>query len=92
MNRFTEVKLTADQRPKKLYTFWVTGRGDFPVDMLRYDRASPVTGSDGDNMFESRELRSVSMRSYHEPTIARWASFGWSVGEEARVLGEKGLV
>ncbi|CAB4130440.1 hypothetical protein UFOVP119_64 [uncultured Caudovirales phage] len=70
--------------------FTVTGRGRFPVDMLRYDECFPRTGEDAQAMnYDSeslagvREVRSVTLCTYarhgSRPTAARWASFGWSV-------------
>ena len=60
------------------YEYVVTGRGEFPVDMMRYDQAWPL-----DPILSSDRRRSITMRGLAEPTIARWASFGWSVGFEA---------
>jgi len=71
--------------------FKVTGGGDFPTDMLRYDRCFPRTSEDAANMkigeFDRKTRRSVGLLTawyrggYHEPTIERWKSFGWEVTE-----------
>lgn len=68
--------------------YTVQGRGDFPLDMLRYDecdfaneaeRASalghhvPSTHTPG-----RRNINMVS-ESGRQPTVARWESFGWTV-------------
>ncbi len=65
-------------------TFEVTGRGEFPIDMLRYDCCFPNTGSDSAAIMHDG-TRTVSLVKYHadkEPLItdARWNSFGWGVG------------
>ena len=73
---YKEEKLEKLNRPNFVYSYYVTGRGDFPYDMLRYDRAWTCNG---DNLSNSRGLRSFRMRSYIVPTVERWASFGWSV-------------
>ena len=70
----------------------VTGRGHFPVDMLRYDACWPsddhaveVITFAGDNsldepdQFYTCDLTRVSTNPNDNPTSARWASFGWSV-------------
>lgn len=88
--RFTSRRLETIARPRYFYEYFVTGRGEFPVDMLRYDCCWPATGSDAALLDDqpvsidkpSRENRSVRMHSYREPTIDRWSSFGWSVGTE----------
>jgi hypothetical protein len=68
------IKLPASERPDTLYEYWVTGRDEFPVDMLRYDAAWPIEGD-----VNGREARSVKLRSYRSPTILRWNSFLWWV-------------
>ena len=83
--RWTEDRLEAHERPKWLYTYYVTGHGDFPFDMLRHDSCWPVTGEDAARLFyldDRMEQRSVKMRSYRMPTVDRWRSFNWSVGTE----------
>ena len=68
--------------------FTVEGRGEFPLDMLRYDSAWPYTGSDvskiearhDDGYSDSTDRREVTLLSAHgNLTAARWASFGWPV-------------
>jgi hypothetical protein len=87
--RFTKKALLSSERPRTLYDYYVTGRGYFPFDMLRYDACWPASGEDaariewefakpGDKV--RRDQRSVRLRSYREPTVDRWTSFGWSVG------------
>jgi hypothetical protein len=83
--RYTERLLTNDERPTRSYDYWVTGRGHFPFDMLRYDRCWPCTGEDAiliDYNQRNREPRSIHLRSYQMPTIGRWSSFLWSVGQD----------
>jgi hypothetical protein len=71
-------------RPLYSYEFYATGRGTFPFDMLRHDCCWPadsesaylIVGDRGPN----RNDYSVLIRSYREPTIDRWSSFGWSIG------------
>ena len=79
--RFHQTKVAAV--PKTLYTYYVSGKGAFPFDMLRYDTAWPATGEDAPLLgCSNQEFRSVLMFSFKEPTIDRWSSFGWSVGVE----------
>ena len=70
-----------------IYT--VTGRGQFPIDMLRYDCAWPLTGDDAAHITESFgadvgirrwtvTLESDMPRPAY-PCIARWTSFGCQV-------------
>jgi hypothetical protein len=92
IGRFNEEKLHTEMRPRKRYTYWVTGSGTFPFDMLRYDQAWPTDSESASNLSWSysdrsaspdRHRRSVMLHSYREPTMDRWSSFGWSVGEQA---------
>ena len=83
--RWFEFRLDTSERPKTLYEYYVTGRGDFPLDMLRYDGAWPASGEDAARLVlldDRRSNRSVKLRSYNAPTLARWMSFGWSVGTQ----------
>jgi len=84
-DRFTERRLEASERPRRLYEYHVTGTGHFPYDMLRYDECWPASGDavgkmDQDVTLGDRSARSVKLRSYHPPTVDRWLSFTWSVG------------
>ncbi len=73
--------LLASERPRTLYTYAVSGAGQFPYDMLRYDECWPVNdqGSAGMNVDWAGGKRDILMRSYKEPTMARWNSFNWRV-------------
>jgi hypothetical protein len=78
------------------YTYTARGRRDFPIDMLRYDRATPK--SEGDSHEISNSLTHhfyrgvdgkdqtsffmVTLISEKPPTERRWASFGWTVLSE----------
>lgn len=77
--------------PKKAdIKFTVEGVGDFPLDMLRYDRCFPRTGEDAEmlltpevNAYASRRqvtLVALARDSrFWEPTRGRWLSFNWAV-------------
>ena len=69
--------------------FTVTGRGYFPLDMLRYDACFPK-GSDDVAAIENmgppapREVTLLRYSAYKADveravTIERWRSFGWTV-------------
>jgi hypothetical protein len=68
----------------RVYT--VSGPGKFPIDMLRYDRATPLTKADA-KMVERTHANTctfgrhhpITLTSQREPTVARWESFGWQV-------------
>ena len=65
--------------------FGVEGRGSFPIDMLRYDSCFPAHESDSGEIEaslrprEGNVSRAIFLRGPREPTVARWASFGWKV-------------
>ena len=66
--------------------FEVMGSGEFPIDMLRYDGAIPSRGIDAQAIMRSfdpgRERQIIRLMSvFHKPTVARWQSFGWLVGD-----------
>lgn len=61
----------------------------FPIDMLRYDRATPAHETDSGVIQRSLEARwrypnpeplTIALVGAKPPTEARWASFGWGVG------------
>lgn len=68
------------------FTFTVTGRLGFPADMLRYDRAQPISAEEADRLdyYHAHPNRwalgpvSFRLSSPIEPTPDRWASFGWA--------------
>jgi len=71
---------------EKVFFFRVTveGRGEFPTDMLRYDRCFPASERESYQLDRRGELRKVELTSVHSthlwnPTEARWNSFGWRV-------------
>ena len=89
-------------KAEKFYpiSFVVEGRGDFPLDMLRYDSCFPAAPDDAAAIANSLDLerrtRGVTrVRLYARAatrdglTPARWASFLWNVveidGQEIRV-------
>lgn len=56
----------------------------FPIDMLRYDKATPESEQDSGIITSSLQPRSQSQRTVRvvmgrEPTLGRWESFGWRV-------------
>lgn len=67
--------------------FEVSGKHDFPFDMLRYDLCWPATESDANEIaanaspFTSlpRAQYSIKLKGLKPPTPGRWASFGWKV-------------
>lgn len=86
--RWDEHKLTADAYRKIRYEYYVSGRGAFPIDMLRHDAAWPAGSEDAAKIewtFIKRHDLSIRLRSHSKPNIDRWSSFGWSVGFAAVV-------
>ena len=63
------------------YRYTVQGYGDFPWDMLRYDRVYPLSEpapSHHAGLEPWQTLRTVEVEG-GACTPARWGSFGWSV-------------
>jgi hypothetical protein len=80
-----------DYTPVRFVLFTVEGRGEFPLDMLRYDAAWPASERDALTAQdrEARGVRQVTLRTImhkgsRRPTInvARWHSFGWALVAE----------
>jgi hypothetical protein len=69
---------------RNFFEFTVWGRGEFPVDMLRYDQCWPSAESHSAR-FSDRHMRDeaggrhITLTGLREPTTARWESFGWQV-------------
>ena len=66
------------------HRFEVTGKGQFPFDMLRYDQCFPLYQSDSQIMrYPSDDDQVVALGhwgpSSWEPTKARWRSYHWTV-------------
>lgn len=69
----------------------VEGSGEFPVDMLRYDRCCPDTGGDVMGVIGRTSLpRRVRLLRFSiagdKAEAARWKSFGWTVLSEEPAL------
>lgn len=65
-------------KPGETITFTVTGSGAFPLDMLRYDRCWPKHEAQTSRLLPQHDRREVVMEGLRAPTVARWASFGWT--------------
>ncbi len=68
----------------KVIQFFVMGRGPFPLDMLRYERCWPTDQASVEIIRNSPNTDdllqvSLSMIGDHQPTPARWNSYGWTV-------------
>lgn len=68
----------------KTYAYTVTGKGRFPIDMLRYDLAHPAHESDSVSIAVSMadgpwRDHVVNLLGFKPPTPARWDSFGWTL-------------
>ena len=67
------------------HRFTVTGRGQFPCDMLRYDQCHPIAADDAAHIQDGcrDNERDVQLgRWAHQgwlPTNDRWRSFHWAV-------------
>jgi hypothetical protein len=62
----------------------VTGRGKFPIDMLRYDQCFPLYDSDTEIMRHPiNEPQIVALGhwgpSSWKPTASRWKGYHWTV-------------
>lgn len=71
----------------RTWTYFVSGTGTFPIDMLRHDRCTPAHENDSAQIERSfdrgsgRLVTHVMVKStVKAPTTARWKSFGWEVG------------
>lgn len=81
-------------KPHKIYCteIDVAGKGDFPIDMLRYDACCPKTENDSHEIERQdyTTTRVITLRRFAKNTMcathARWQSFGWRVVAE-RVIG-----
>ena len=79
-----------------IQTFQVEGRGEFPIDMLRYDACYPNTEEDAgliamsDHRPHQNQIRIVISRlvgaKNTPPTVGRWASFGWRIVHDSVVV------
>ncbi len=71
----------------KTYHYTVNSNTSFPIDMLRYDNAYPATCDAVSAIEHSRNPRrlgeqyKVALVGTHEPTVERWNSFNWRVGD-----------
>lgn len=80
-------------------TFKVTGKFEFPLDMLRYDQCYPVAqvdvaaiaqkvapyaDKDAADACPIITLSSCNWNRFWGPTAERWKSFGWQVVENSR--------
>ena len=77
---------------RKVERFTVTGLGQFPFDMLRYDGCYPSSEQEArklqeycNNLYTTErslgQRLTVELRTCHQsaPTLGRWSSFLWRV-------------
>lgn len=66
----------------KLHTFLVTGKGIFPMDMLRIDMCWPATATDAASLNE-HDFRAILLTSCsaHAPSKTVWAQHLWTIKE-----------
>lgn len=70
-----------------MFKLVVKGRGQFPIDMLRYDGCYPRHEADSGRIevsfqrgnFNVEQQISLTLPGKEPPTEARWSSFGWTV-------------
>lgn len=73
---------------KYLVRFTVKGFGQFPIDMLRYDRCFPDTEKDSEELlatFNTAAVWEINLAAYCRtkswlPCNGRWNSFGCDIG------------
>ena len=63
--------------------FYVIGYGEFPFDMLRYDRCWPATSQEAAMIAATQARRTVCLQTNEARiTVRRWESFGWRVSAD----------
>lgn len=85
-----------------LHTISVEGGGEFPIDMMRYDRCWPATEADSGYSYSpirggQAGLRTVRVQAHSGTKVSpftdlRWASFGWRVQPDSHRVQESGLL
>jgi hypothetical protein len=67
-------------------TFTVTGKGRFPIDMLRHDVCTPADNAavEAIENLDNTGVRDVTLTAakMRYITPARWLSFGWRVSSD----------
>jgi len=66
---------------KRTYRYEVWGFGEFPEDMLRYDRAKIVDQREREPAKDGRKRYIYTIEGETKPTVGRWQSFLWAVNE-----------
>jgi hypothetical protein len=67
----------------KTYYYEVHGMGQFPTDMLRYDRCKIIDTREEEND------KVYIIEGKHPPTIGRWLSFMWHVNHVTTVAANR---
>ena len=78
------------------FLYIVTGKGQFPTDMLRYDDSTAARPEDqaiidSDEWHRTRQKVALVTTSRHTPTKARWSSFLWVAWEPRRITARDDL-
>lgn len=68
--------------PNRTYRYEVWGMGQFPEDMLRYDRAKIVSRRLRMDTNVGRDRYIYLIEGETKPTVGRWESFMWHVKED----------
>ena len=64
---------------QRIFNFSVTGKGSFPLDMLRYDSCWPTGKDCADELTQKDTKRKIHLKSIYTPTPARWKRLGWPI-------------
>lgn len=62
----------------KQHKYTVSGTGEFPFDMLRFESCWPNDKHDAANL-GTRSYRRVTLLGPHAPDVKRWKAYGWIV-------------
>ena len=77
---FAELKMSAIERPRIRFAYYVTGAQVFPVDMLRLNEAFPSTDLSSKLITDhAAGLRSIGLISWQKPDLLAWQYAGWIV-------------
>ena len=73
-------------RARSMTRFTVQGRGNFPLDMLRYDSCWPADTASAMSIGRSDPADTITLLTWGVGiTPDRWRSFGWTVTSQERV-------
>lgn len=83
MQPYQKIEMLPHERPLDQYRFYVTGHGNFPLEMLQVTQSWPWAPVDAAKISREDKRRSIQLISFYPPHPEVWRRWpNWEISEE----------